>query len=697
VHVDTDAEVFRLRTLLRDLVALSAIPGVWVERAATTPEPGTEAVASGLVDALVGLLELEFAFVRLCDPGGGAEAVDVTRGVAWREFPEWLDSQVAGDARLTRKEVVADVGDGPRACRGVAVPIGRGGEGGVIAAASERGDFPTPTEQLLLSLAANQAGTAFQSARLIHERKKAEEELREARNELETKVADRTAELERSEAYLAEGQRLTHTGSVAIDVSSREVSHSSAEHLRLFGFDPKRGTPSLSAFLERIHPQDRAKCTEALERGIRQARNLDVEYRVVLPETPVRHHRVIGHPVFNASGELTELVGTIVDVTERRHAEAELQRLAGEQAALRRVAMLVAEGASPTAVFDAVAAEMERLLDADGVTLSRYEPGDEVTVVAHRGANASKVPPGTRVSHVGENVTSIVRRSERPARLEHYEGTDGPIGALARELGVRASVAAPIVVEGRLWGVTIANWRGEDPPPADTETRMAQFAELLDTAIANANSRAELTASRARLVAASDEARRGFERDLHDGVQQRLVGLSLTLRAAEAMAPPEDDELIGQLAEVGEGLAGALDEVRELSRGIHPAILTEGGLALALKALVRRSAVPVSLDLAVDRRLADPVEVGAYYVISEALTNAVKHAQASKVEIHARASDNVLELTIGDDGVGGADPGQGSGLTGLSDRIEALGGTIAIVSLPGQGTSLRVELPLGDR
>jgi signal transduction histidine kinase/PAS domain-containing protein len=697
VPVDTDVEVVRLRALLRDLVALSAIPGVWVERAATSLEPGTEAVATGLVDALVGLLELEFAFVRLCDPGGEAEAVDVTRGAAWKRFPEWLERQLATDGRLTRKELVADVGDGPRGCRGIAVPIGRGGEGGVVAAASERSDFPTGTDQLLLSLAANQAGTAFQGARLIHERKKAEEELRQARNELETKVADRTAQLARSEAYLAEAQRLTRTGSVAIDVSTGEISHSSAEHLRLFGFDPEQGTPSLSAFLERIHPRDRAKCTEAVERGIREARKLDMEYRVVLPETGVRHHRAIGHPVVDPSGELAELVGTTVDVTERRHAEAELQRLAGEQAALRRVAMLVAEGASPTAVFDAVAAEMERLLDADGVTLSRYEPDDEVTVVAHRGANASKVPPGTRVSHVGENVTSTVRRSERPARREHYEGTDGAIAALARELGVRASVAAPIVVEGRLWGVTIANWRGEESPPADTEARMAQFAELLDTAIANANSRAELMASRARLVAASDEARRGFERDLHDGVQQRLVGLSLTLRAAEAMAPPEHDELIGQLAQIGEGLSGALDELRELSRGIHPALLSKGGLALALKAVARRSPVPASLDVAVDRRLADRVEVGAYYVVSEALTNAVKHAQASRVEIRARASDRVLELTIGDDGVGGADPAQGSGLTGLSDRIDALGGKMSIASLPGHGTSLHVELPLESR
>jgi signal transduction histidine kinase len=216
-------------------------------------------------------------------------------------------------------------------------------------------------------------------------------------------------------------------------------------------------------------------------------------------------------------------------------------------------------------------------------------------------------------------------------------------------------------------------------------------------AIANAQARTELAASRARIVAAADETRRQIQRDLHDGAQQRLVSLSLALRGAEAMAPPENDQLASQLAQVQKGLAEALDELRELSRGIHPAILSEGGLVPALKALARRSAVPVKLEVEVDERLADPVEVGGYYVVSEALTNAAKHAEASKVEVRARANDGVLELTIDDDGVGGADPAQGSGLTGLADRVEALGGTIAIASPPGEGTSLRVELPLGGR
>ncbi len=278
--------------------------------------------------------------------------------------------------------------------------------------------------------------------------------------------------------------------------------------------------------------------------------------------------------------------------------------------------------------------------------------------------------------------------------MENYDGAGGALGDLARATGLRSSVAAPIVVEGRLWGLITASWTGEESPPADTEQRMTQFAELLDTAVANADSRAELMASRARLVAASDAARRRFERDLHDGAQQRLVSLSLELRGAEAIAPSENDELAEQLAHVGKGLADALDDLRELSRGIHPAILSEGGLVPALKALARRSAVPVQLDLAIADRFTERVEIGAYYVVSEALTNAAKHARASKVEVHARARDGVLEMKIDDDGVGGADPSGGSGLTGLADRVEALGGTIWIASPPGEGTSLRVELSL---
>jgi signal transduction histidine kinase len=250
------------------------------------------------------------------------------------------------------------------------------------------------------------------------------------------------------------------------------------------------------------------------------------------------------------------------------------------------------------------------------------------------------------------------------------------------------------VVEGRLWGLITASWKAEQSPPSDSEQRMSRFAQLLDTAIANADARAELMASRARLVAASDEARRRFERDLHDGIQQRLVLLALQLRGAQALAPPDDEELAEQLTQVGKGLAEALDDLRELSRGIHPAILSEGGLVPALKVLARRSAVPVKLDLAIAKRLDGRVEIGAYYVVSEALTNAAKHARASQVQLHARALDGVLELEIEDDGIGGADPSRGSGLTGLADRVEALGGTISIESPAGVGTTLRVELSL---
>jgi signal transduction histidine kinase len=281
--------------------------------------------------------------------------------------------------------------------------------------------------------------------------------------------------------------------------------------------------------------------------------------------------------------------------------------------------------------------------------------------------------------------------------MESYEGARGVIAEQARAAGVRVAVGAPIVMDGRLWGVVSAGWNWEQAPPADTEQRMAQFAQLLATATANADSRAELIASRARLVAASDEARRRFERDLHDGVQQRLVSLALELHGAEAIAPRVNAELVAQLAHVRQGLAGALDDLQELSRGIHPAILSDGGLVAALRTLARRSAVPVELHLSVDERLADRVEVGAYYVVSEALTNAAKHARASEVEVNAHVHDGRLELTIGDDGVGGADPARGSGLTGLVDRVAALGGTIAITSPPGKGTSLRVELPVASQ
>ena len=245
-------------------------------------------------------------------------------------------------------------------------------------------------------------------------------------------------------------------------------------------------------------------------------------------------------------GQFTDLMATAIANTESR---AEVERLAEEQAALRRVATLVAQGAPPTGVFDRVAAETEALLGADRVSLSRYEPGAKITVLAHRGSGAELVPTGSRLSLEGNSAQEMVWRTERPARMENFEEAHGPVAEVQRTMGVRGIVAVPVVVDGRVWGVIGASWVGEESPPSDTEGRMAQFAGLLGTALANADTRDQLVASRARLVAASDDARRRFERDLHDGIQQRLVSLSLELASAQAMAPPEHEELAGQLAQ----------------------------------------------------------------------------------------------------------------------------------------------------
>ena len=230
--------------------------------------------------------------------------------------------------------------------------------------------------------------------------------------------------------------------------------------------------------------------------------------------------------------------------------------------------------------------------------------------------------------------------------------------------------------------------------PADTEQRLEKFTELVATAIANAESKSELAASRRRIVAASDETRRRIERDLHDGTQQRLVSLGLAVRAAEANLAPERQDLQDQLSRVAIGLADAVEDLQEISRGIHPAILSKGGLGPALQTLAHRSAIPVDLDITTDVRLAEPIEVAAYFVASEALANAAKHSQASRIDVSLEQRDGSLLLSVRDDGVGGADAARGSGLVGLTDRVEALGGSIRVSSRPGEGTQIAAELPL---
>jgi signal transduction histidine kinase len=395
--------------------------------------------------------------------------------------------------------------------------------------------------------------------------------------------------------------------------------------------------------------------------------------------------------------EFTELVATAIANAESR---SELALLAAEQAALRRVATLVAQGIPAGALFASVTGEIGRLLGTSLSGMVRFQNDDTAIVTATWAADdshgdAHPLVPGPWPLDGGD-LASMVARTGRAVRIDDYDGVPGPIAAFVRdELGVTASVASPIVVEGRLWGALFVHaTRTDEPLPWDTESRLTGFTELVATAVANAENRSELTASRARLVAAADETRRRVERDLHDGAQQRLVTLGLALRSLQADLPHELEDVRAALSRVGQGLKAVQEELREISRGIHPAILSEGGLAPALKGLARRSPVPVALDVRVEGRLPDAVEVTAYYIVSEMLTNAAKHAQASAVSVDVTETDHLLQISVRDDGIGGADPASGSGLVGLRDRVEAGGGLIAFRSPKGAGTSIEVMLPL---
>jgi signal transduction histidine kinase len=390
---------------------------------------------------------------------------------------------------------------------------------------------------------------------------------------------------------------------------------------------------------------------------------------------------------------ITAIVVGPLAARTRRVAQASV-RLSEEQSALRRVATLVAQSAPPSEVFEAVTREVGLFCDADLARMERYEQDGTVTGVGVWGRVPVELAVGTRFDLDGVSIARGVQETGGPVRVDSFGQDSGAIAQEARALGIRASVGCPIVVGGRLWGVVAASTRREEPFPPGTEAQIAEFTELVATAIANAEAKAELAASRARIVATADQTRRRIERDLHDGAQQRLVSLALRLRTASAAIPGELEDVLQELAGVGAELDAVLVDLRELSRGIHPAILSEGGLGPALRTLARRSSVPVQLQVGTQGRLPERVEVTAYYVAAEALTNVTKHAGASVVQVQVDREDGLVRLAIRDDGVGGADPARGSGLVGLKDRVEATGGTLRVQSYPGEGTSLLVELPI---
>jgi PAS domain S-box-containing protein len=396
----------------------------------------------------------------------------------------------------------------------------------------------------------------------------------------------------------------------------------------------------------------------------------------------------------DADGRITGATGIGQDVTERNRAAANLRLLALEQAALRRVATCVASEVDPSSVFDIVAEEVGGLLGGRAANVVRFEPdADAGTMVGGWSRGFRSLQVGSRVRFDGPTALGLVRGTRRPARVDDYRTIPGEFAATIRSLGIDASVAAPISVGGELWGAIVVSTTRDAPLAPDAEGRIEEFAELVALGLASAEARAEVAASRARIVAAGDAERRRLERNLHDGAQQQLVTLSLALRMARSKLD-EASEAAAMLDEASDQLMRALAELRELARGIHPAILTDQGLESALEALAGRTPVPVELSVAARGDVPDQIEATVYYVVAEALTNTVKYAHATCVRVSVECNGGRMTVNVADDGRGGADRKRGSGLSGLADRVSALGGRLHVVSPSGGGTTVTADLPL---
>jgi signal transduction histidine kinase len=596
----------------------------------------------------------------------------------------------------------------------VATPIVVGGRNwGVMMAVTSREDFPAGTESRMADFM-ELAATAIANAQ-------AEQELRE--------LADTQGALRRLAILVAQGEPPEAVFAAATREARRHFGGGTARMIR---YEPdgtetllaNEGTPSHVRVGERWEGYPPTGLTVTVRRTGRAGRVDD--YRDVAgAEVRLREGILssVAVPIYvngqlwgmiavgsgqaplppdteQRMSEFTDLVATAVANAQNRAAletsRDELARLLAEQAALRRVATLVAREIDPAEIFSAVAEEIRRLLGADNAGIGRFEPDGAYCVIVSSVGEDQVTPVGKRVKVRGYHAPAVVWRTGRAAQTDEdaWSAVSDPDADALREAGIRSMVASPINVEGRLWGVVNALTR-KGPFPAGSADRMADFTELAATAIGNAESRAELSASRQRIVAAADETRRQIERDLHDGTQQQLVSLGFELRVAQSVVPAGG--LAGLQAEIGRiagELNGVVEDLRETARGIHPAILSEGGLGPALRTLARRAAITVELNVAAITRLPEPVEVAAYYVVSEALTNATRHARASVVEVDAEASGGALRVRVRDDGAGGADPARGSGLVGLKDRIEALGGTFSLHSPVGGGTTVSCELPV---
>jgi PAS domain S-box-containing protein len=435
-------------------------------------------------------------------------------------------------------------------------------------------------------------------------------------------------------------------------------------------------------FLELIHPDDRAHTVAAVDVLAEGQEVIEFENRYVCRDGSVRWFQWTSRPV----PEQGLIYGVARDVTDRKRGEA-------EQAALRRVATLVARAVAPAEVFDAVTREVGLQCDADLARMERFEPDGTVTVIAAWSRTGEVRPAvGNCFALDGTSIAALVSKTGRPARVDGFEGSSGPIARENQALGIRSSVGCPIVVGERTWGVIAASTRREARFPPNTESRIAGFTELVAMAVLNAESQHQLTTSRARLLTEADAARRRIVRDLHDGAQQRLVHTAITLGFAEHELERDARAAQALIAEAAEYVQQANEELRELAHGILPADLARGGLRGGIDAVVERLDLAVKVDLPPERFPAE-IEVNVYFIVAEALTNIVKHARAASAAVGASIDDGMLRVTVRDDGIGGADP-SGRGLVGIHDRVTALGGQFGVESPAGSGTVLTAILPI---
>ena len=681
-------------------------------------------IAAGLADVLVGSLQLDFAFVRLCDPKGGG-AIEVMRGHAWKAFPEWLRTHLGGVGQFSCKEIVADLG-GAETCRGVVIPIGVNAEAGLVAAACTRTDFPSEIDQLLLSVAANHAAAAFQNARLRHELDAKVAELSQARNELEMKVAERTADLQRSEAYLAEAQTLTHTGSWACNIATREILHSSEEHSRLYGFDPEKGIPSFEEMVQRMHPEDRTQIVESAERANSAGKDFEAQFRLLLPDGTTKYVHGVGHPVFNASGATAEFVGILMDVTERRLAEA-----------LRDGESRILEMIARDAPLEEILENLVRVVEAQfaGLLCSVLLLDDDGQHVRHGAAPSlpkayTKAIDGLCIGpKAGSCGTAMYRREPvivadilRDPLWEPYRG-------VAEPYGFRACWSTPILAHsGKALG-SFAMYYREPRSPSPAETRALEMATHLggiaierklareererlrqaqaDLAHINrVTTMGELTASLAHEIrqpisAAVTNAKtclRWLGRDEPDVAEAREAASRLVkdvTRAADIISR------ISSLFKKGESQRESVD-VNELVRE----------MIVLLRSEASRYSISIRTELAEDlpKIMADRVQL--QQVFMNLMLNGIdamkETSGGSELAIKSEAGDGQLLISVSDTGVGlppeeadqifrafftTKDNGTGMGLPISRSIIESHGGRLWAASASGQGATFQFTLP----